>query len=279
MTSGGDDGLDRLASTARWTAAERARESARPDRLFHDPLAGVLAGDTGRALAERMRGDGSFDNPALAIRTRYFDDVVTDALNTRGVAQVVLLAAGMDTRAYRLKIPAEVSWFELDRPELLALKDHELATTAAPRCVRHAIGVDLTGDWPTALAAVGFDPAQPTVWLVEGLIVYLEAAAVHRLLDQITALSAVGSELLCDPIGESFLTSPWMQPWLEHLDTQGTPWRFGTDEPEDLLVPRGWSPSVTLFSTVGTQLGRWPFPTAPRGTPGVPQSFLVHATR
>jgi len=277
---GSSDGLDPVAGTARWTAAERARESARPDRLFDDPLAMVLAGQAGQALAEAMRGDGTFDNPALAIRTRFFDDVITDAVTARGMRQVVLVAAGMDTRAYRLPVPQDLAWFELDRPELLELKDRELAAAGtAPRCTRRPVGVDLAGDWPPALTAAGFAAAQPTMWLIEGLIAYLDAATVHRLLDQITALSSPGSELLCDPIGRSFLDSPWMRPWLEQLAAHGIPWRFGTDQPEELLAPRGWDPTVTLFSTIGTRLGRWPFPTAPRDTPGIPQSYLVHATR
>jgi len=121
--------------------------------------------------------------------------------------------------------------------------------------------------------------AQPTLWLIEGLIAYLDAAAVHRLLDQVTELCAPGSELLCDAIGQSFLECPWMRPWLEHLAARGTPWRFGTDQPEDLFVPRGWQPTAALFSTAGTRLGRWPFPAYARDTPGIPQSYLVHATR
>ncbi len=277
---GGGEGLDPVAGTARWTAAERARESARPDRLFDDPLAAVLAGEPGQALAEEMRGDGTFDNPALAIRTRFFDDAITDAVTAHGVRQVVLLAAGMDTRAYRLPLPDDVSWFELDRPELLELKDRELSAAATtPRGTRRPVGVDLTGEWPAELSNAGFAAAQPTLWLIEGLIAYLDAAAMHRLLDQVTELSAPGSELLCDPIGQSFLECPWMRPWLEHLAARGTPWRFGTDQPEDLFVPRGWQPTATLFSTAGTRLGRWPFPAYPRDTPGIPQSYLVRATR
>ncbi len=277
-----EEGPDPVAGTARWTAAERARESARPDRLFDDPLAELLAGEAGRAAAERMRGDGTFDNPTVAIRTRFFDDVLSDALSLRrAVSQAVLVAAGMDTRAYRLELPHELAWYELDRPELLAAKDRELtAARAAPRCDRRPVGADLADDWTWALTAAGFDPTRPAVWLVEGLIAYLDPAAVYQLFDEITALSAPGSELLTDPIGRSFLASSWMRPWLEQLDALDIPWRFGTDQPEDeLFVPRGWEAEVSPFSEVGTRLGRWPYPNYPRDTPGVPQSFLVHATR
>jgi methyltransferase (TIGR00027 family) len=278
----GEDRLDRVAGTARWTAAERARESARPDRLFEDPLAETLAGEEGRALAERMRRGGMFDGSAFAIRTRFFDDILTNSVRVRGAAaQAALVGAGMDARAYRLELPRELAWYELDRPELLALKDRVLTEVGiAPRCVRRPVGVDLTADWAGPLIAAGFDSTRPAVWLVEGLIFYLDPAAVHRLLDEITGLSAPGSELLTDTIGQSVLDSPRMRPWCDRLAEEGTPWRFGTDQPEDdLFVPRGWRPAVSLYSEVGTRLKRWPHPTFPRDTPDVPQSFLVHATR
>lgn len=198
MTSGQNDRLDRVADTARWTAAERARESARPDRLFDDPLAEALAGEQGRALSERMRRDGMFDTPGFAVRTRFFDDVLTHSVSTRGAAsQAVLVAAGMDTCAFRLELPRDLAWYELDRPELLALKDQVLAEVgAAPRCARRPVGVDLTAEWAGPLRVAQFDSTRPTMWLVEGLIFYLDPAAVHLLLDEITRLSAPGSELL-----------------------------------------------------------------------------------
>lgn len=271
------DGLDALAATARWTAAERARESARPDRLFDDPYAAVLAGEPGHALAERMRGGGTWDNPTIAVRTRFFDDALADA---GGAEQVVLLAAGMDTRAYRLDLPAATVVFELDRPELLALKDDLLETAAAkPRCTRRPVDADLSADWPAALIAAGFRADRPSVWLVEGLFAYLGPAAANRLLDRITDLSAPGCLLLADMVGRSLLDSPWMRPWLDQLAAQDMAWGFGTDQPEDLLTLRGWHPDVTTMSAAGVRLGRWPFPDLPRGTPGVPHSYLIHATR
>lgn len=282
MKPNGDDHLDPVARTARWTAAERALESARPDRLFEDPLAEVLAGEKGRALATSMAGDEASDNPWFAVRTRFYDDALIGSVRGCGaVAQVVLVAAGLDTRAYRLELPGELAWYELDRPELLALKDQILTEAgAAPRCGRYPVGVDLADEWTGPLMAAGFDPARPAVWLVEGLIFYLDRVTVHGLLDKITELSAPGSELLIDTIGQSLLDSPQMQSFRDRLAEVGTPWQFGTDRPEDdLLEPRGWRATLWLYSEIGTQLGRWPFPTFPRDTPEVPQSFLIHATR
>jgi methyltransferase (TIGR00027 family) len=250
--------------------------------LFDDPLAEVLAGEQGRALATSMAGDGAADTPWIAVRTRFYDDALTASVRVRGtVAQVVLVAAGLDTRAYRLELPDELAWYELDRPDVLSLKDQVLTEAgAAPRCERYPVGVDLADDWTSPLIASGFDPARPAMWLVEGLIFYLDRVTVRRLLDKITKLSAPGSELLIDTIGQSLLDSPAMQTFCDRLAEEGTPWRFGTDRPEDdLLEPRGWRATVWLYSEIGTQLGRWPFPAFPRDTPEVPQSFLIHATR
>ncbi|HKN98625.1 MAG TPA: SAM-dependent methyltransferase [Pseudonocardiaceae bacterium] len=261
--------LDPVALTGRLTAALRARESARDDRLFDDPFAATLAGDIGRRLLADFG-----DNDTIAVRTRFFDDALTGT----GPRQVVIVAAGMDTRAYRLAFPAGATVFELDRPEVLALKDRLLSGN---RCAvrRVAVGVDLAADWPTPLVAAGFDPAAPTRWLVEGVAQYLAESDVLGLLDHVTALSAAGSELLIDVVGQSLLDSPAMRPMLDRFAGHDAPWRFGTDQPEQLLTGRGWQPTVTLISTVGNRLGRWPYPEAPRGTPGVGQGYFVRATR
>jgi imidazolonepropionase-like amidohydrolase len=132
---------------------------------------------------------------------------------------------------------------------------------------------------PETLEADGFTEQKPTIWLLEGLLAYLTPADVESLLDQLTALSAPGSELLGDLVGRSLLASPWMRSWLDGLTAADMPWQFGTDRPEDLLTPRGWDPTVALISTIAIKLGRWPFPEAPRDTPGVPQTFLIHAHR
>ncbi len=139
----------------------RAQESARPDRLFDDPLAATLAGEPGHALLEQL-GEGS--SVAIVVRTRFVDEAFIDiTAGPDGPGQIVLLAAGMDTRAYRLDLPATTTVFELDRPELLQLKDTLLAGTPAPRCIRCPLGVDLVGDWSVVLTAAGFDQTQPTI--------------------------------------------------------------------------------------------------------------------
>jgi methyltransferase (TIGR00027 family) len=271
---GTDGALDPVATTARLTAAARARESARPDRLFTDPFAERLAGDPGQAL---LRDTGNVDNPTIAVRTRYYDDALAGVVGA-GTRQIVLVAAGMDTRAYRLDLPADTVLFELDRPELLRLKD-SLLHDATPRGIRRPVGVDLTADWADPLITAGFRPDRAACWVIEGLFQYLAEPDVHRLLDRVTELSPPGGHLLTDVVGRSLLDSPSMRGMLDALAARGMAWVFGTEHPEDLLVPRGWRPEVTRISAAGAASGRWPFPDAPRGTPGVPQGYLVHARR
>ncbi|MFG1798241.1 SAM-dependent methyltransferase [Nocardia sp. NPDC049149] len=264
--STGTDTLDPVALTGRLTARMRAVESARPDRLFDDPFAARLAGVAGQELLDEFG-----DNPAIVVRTRYFDDM----LAAPGPFQICILAAGMDSRAFRLDFPAGTTVFELDRPAVLAVKAELI--DAAPRCVRVPVGVDLASDWTGPLLAAGFDPNAPTQWLIEGLTQYLPESDVLRLLDRVTALSAPGSRLHMDVVGRSFLEHPAMRPLLDRMVTLQAPWLFGTDRPEDLLTTRGWRPEVILMSTVGTQFGRWPHPDLPRDTPGAPHGFLVRA--
>ena len=256
--------LDQVAQTGRLTAAMRARESQRPDRLFDDPYAERLAGGAGDELLAEFG-----DNSTISVRTKWLDDKLV-AVKPE---QLVIVAAGMDARGWRLDVLRDTDVFELDRPEVLRLKEDLIAEPARSR--RHPVGVDLAADWPPALLAAGFDPSRPTVWTVEGLTQYLPADAVHRLVDHITTLSAPGSQLLIDVVGQSLLDSAPMKPMLDRMAEMGSAWQFGTDEPEKLLA--GWTCEVSLFDTVGNSYGRWGYPEVPRGTPGVGHGYLVHA--
>ncbi|MEV4312922.1 SAM-dependent methyltransferase [Actinocrispum sp. NPDC049592] len=258
--------LDPVAQTSRLTAALRARESARPDALFTDPFAARLAGEAGTALLAEFG-----DNSTIAVRTRFFDDVITAA----EARQLVILAAGMDSRAFRLALPEDAELYEVDRPEVLRLKDSLI--TEAPVCRRVSVGADLTGDWAEPLLAAGFEQGRPTCWLAEGVMQYLAAVDVAALLDRVTGLSAAGSLLLTDFVGQSLLDSPALRPMLELFAAHDMTWRFGTDQPEELLEPLGWRADVVLISEVGTALNRWPFPAAARNATGVGQGYFVRA--
>jgi len=269
--------VDPVTMTAHWMAAERARESARPDRLVDDPLAHVLAGPEGVDLMARMEA-GLPANPTIPIRTRFFDDALTRLLGERSIGQVVLLAAGLDTRADRLDLPVV---FEIDRPALLDVKDARLAAAGARlRCRRITVGADLTGPWAEDLVGAGFRAGTPTVFLAEGLLGYLDEPDVHRLLDGIDRLAAAGSALLADVSGRSALDSPFLTSWYQRLTDHGIAnARFGTDDPEGLLAAHGWAAEVSRYGDDSAHDGRWPYPPIPRSDLSVPHSYLVVGER
>jgi len=149
-----------LGLTSHWTAAVRARESAREDRLFEDPWAEALAGKDGAGwLAQRPEDSTT----PMVIRTRFFDDFLQDIACRHAIRQVVLMAAGLDTRAFRLEWPAGTCLFELDQPEVLQYKEEVLRLAGAqPACRRQLIGADLTSPWQEKLTHSGFDPQLPS---------------------------------------------------------------------------------------------------------------------
>jgi len=258
--------------TSLWVAAWRAVESERPDALFHDPFARALAGPEGFAVLASARAASPIEAPTIPVRTRYFD-----ARITRGT-QVVLLAAGMDSRAFRLSWPPGTRVYEVDQPEVLGLKEQRLGG-AVPACVRIPVPIDLAHDWPGALRGEGFRPEAPTVWLLEGLLPYLDETMVRSLLARLSALSAEGSVLLTDVIGKLLLDAPQLRPMVEFVQRLGAPWKYGTDDPEGLLEPLGWSVKADDLGAHAAEVGRWPWPVIPRSVPGIPRSYLVEATR
>ncbi len=259
--------------TARSTAAIRARETRRPDRLFADPWAELLAGD--------ITAD---ESPNVVIRTRFFDEFLAHATSDSdcdaAIHQVVVVGSGMDTRAFRQSWPEGTHLYELDRPEVLERKDRLLWDAGArPACERHSVGVDLIEGWTDALEQAGFDRTTPSVWLAEGFLVYLEEPHVRGLLLDFSRLAARASRLGLDVPNRAFLTSPWTKPTIEMMRERGTPYRFAIDRPEELLTELGWAAKVTVLGDTAANYGRWPYPVAPRETPGVPSGLLVTATR
>lgn len=236
-----------LIETARWAAAVRAKESERPDRLFSDPLAAALAGEEGlRALRLSERHNPRHEETAnyLSIRIRLFDEVAQDNA-ARGIRQIVLPAAGMDARAYRLSWPEGTTFYELDQPELVATKERILEGQSVTRKgKRVALGADLREEWAPLLLDSGFAAAERSMWLIEGLFYYLEEPAVNHVLGEVSRLAAPGSALVADLVSQSLLTSPWMQPVLKAMEERGMAWRFGTDDPVGLFAKHGWKAAV-----------------------------------
>lgn len=277
MTNSGQTPGQAVADTGVLVAAIRAEETRRPDRLFDDPFAERLAGEPGRRmLAEAVATSGDKSTLQIVVRTRFWDEALLNAVPP--VSQVVIVAAGLDARAYRLPWPDGTTVFELDQPAVIAAKAAALAA-AEPRCRRVAIGVDLTTDWTDTLRSNGFDPELPAVWLMEGLLQYLDEGAVHTLFERVDALSAPGSVLLYDIVGKTLLDSVMLAPVLEQMSRNGAPWLFGTDAPEQLCERLGWSAVVTDVAAPGNEWNRWFAPAVPLDVPGVPRGYFVTATK
>lgn len=276
MTSGQTPGRA-VADTGVLVAAIRAEETRRADRLFEDPFAHKLAGEHGqRMLADAVAASGDKSTLQIVVRTRFWDEALLHAVPP--VKQVVILAAGLDARAYRLAWPQDTTVFELDQPAVIEAKADALAGDE-PRCRRVALGVDLTEDWTETLRVNGFDPEAPTVWLMEGLLPYLDESAVHTLFGRVDALSAPGSVLLYDIVGKVLLDGVMLSAVREQMSRSGAPWLFGTDSPEQLCEPLGWSAVVTDVAEPGNKWNRWFAPAVPLDVPGVPRGYFVTATK
>jgi methyltransferase (TIGR00027 family) len=202
------------------------------------------------------------------VRTRFFDDFLISAARTHGIRQVVLVAAGLDTRAFRIAWPPGVRLFEIDQVEVLDYKNSILGPLkATPLCDRSAVGVDLRADWSRALVDAGYRDGEPTAWLLEGLLMYLPDAAVERLLTETARLSRSGSRLGVDTLPRSFLQ---MRGLIDLYAHRGCPVVFATDDPLGLLARCGWRATPYSPPEEGLRLGRpWPLPLAPDTPRGV----------
>lgn len=213
MTRTDDDSWD-LASSVGATATMVAGQRVLGHRegLIDDPFAEPLVRAVGMEFINRLLDGGvTFEDvdPAftmrmaaesMAVRTRHFDQLFLNAARD-GVRQAVILAAGLDARAYRLPWPDGTVVFEVDQPEVIAFKTETLADLgAAPTAAHRLIAIDLREDWPKALRDNGFDPTEPTAWIAEGLLIYLPSDAQDKLFDNITALSAPGSRLATERV-------------------------------------------------------------------------------
>jgi methyltransferase (TIGR00027 family) len=267
--------VDGVAATSLLTAASRARESARPDALFVDPWADLLAGAAGREFLRGHEEDLTTPTPIFVVRHRFFDDFFVDAAE-RGLQQLVLIAAGLDTRAYRLAWPDGTCLYELDQPQVLAYKQEVLdRAEAVPACTRVPVSADLRDDWPAILTAAGFESGERTAWLAEGLLFYLPEAAARTLLETMALLSAPGSVLGTDTMSATMLASDERRAWVQYYADSGAPFVFGTDDPEGFVSSCGWHPVVHLGRDLGLHYGR-PFPES--RSPGPPPGAIITAT-
>lgn len=270
-----------VGATATMVAAARAMASAAPNPVINDQFAAPLVRAVGvdfftklvdGDLTESDLGDDPQMNIArfadgMAARTRFFDDFYTDA-GAAGVRQAVILAAGLDSRAYRLDWPAGTVVYEIDQPEVIAFKSQTLADLGAePTTERRTVAIDLRDDWVSALRAAGFDPSAPTAWIAEGLFGYLPPEAQTRLLELITENSAPGSRIAAEAVPSTMDIDPdavreRMQSVTEKWSAHGFDLDFGEliylgdrKDATTHLTELGWATSATPSNDLLAQYG------------------------
>ena len=257
--------------TALGAAGMRAMEGHRPQPLVRDPYAAAFV----EAAADQLPGripvtpeaaaeDPEFPWPGIAqyvaVRSKFFDDFFTAAAGSR-LRQVVILAAGLDTRAFRLGWMPGATVYEVDAPMVLAFKDSVLAGQGAQaRCDRRAVTADLRADWPTAVKKAGFNLALPTAWLAEGLFPYLGDEEMELLLGYVHKLSAPGSRITADhmPGGTNALGGSLEQGVVDRGDKElASLWSVDRHyDPASWLLGHGWSANVSLAASVASAYGR-----------------------
>ncbi|MGV0782125.1 SAM-dependent methyltransferase [Mycolicibacterium sp. XJ775] len=283
-----------VGATATMVAAARAMASAEPDPLINDPYAADLVRAVGVEFFTKLV-DGEIDldgeladgaalmTGVMAVRTKFFDDFFTAAVGGNsaaagdaGIRQAVILASGLDSRAYRLPWPDGTVVYEIDQPAVIGAKSATMAQIGAtPTADRRTVAVDLRDDWPAALRAAGFDPTAPSAWSAEGLLAYLPPDAQDRLFDNITALSAPRSRLATEyhlpgmavDLRErgQVLSEQWRQHGLD-LDLANLWYDGERNSVVDYLTDRGWSVTARRRPELFAEYGR-EFPTAEAAAP------------
>ncbi|MDX8037549.1 SAM-dependent methyltransferase [Lentzea sp. BCCO 10_0856] len=240
--------MQAVSRTALWVASMRAAEAARPDRLHDDPLAAAVV-----AAAESIPAAPPGAAEFMAVRTRFYDDFLLSS----GATQVVVLAAGLDARAFRLSWPSGVRLFELDLPELLDFKERLVTDTGlTTTCSRVVVPVDLRTDWTTALTAAGFSASSPTAWIAEGLLQYLTEADRRRLLDTISALSVPGSRFAFDHMDTSADDRESVVDTLARIRDMGAEFVATVDDPALWLAAHGWAVTTDRVPALAVTYGR-----------------------
>jgi len=271
-----------VGATATMVAAARAVATEDADPIINDPFAAPLVRAVGIDFFIRVI-DGDIrptdtgetgqvelqtETDSLAVRTRFFDDFFMGA-TAAGIGQAVILAAGLDARAYRLAWPPGTVVYEIDQPEVVKFKSDTMAQLGAePTAERRTVSIDLREDWPTALRRSGFDDTKPTAWSAEGLLMYLPPEAQDRLFDHITALSAHGSQLATEYHPDSgpsmadrgrAMNDRWANLGCD-LDLSGLFYEGERSNVAEYLGDRGWQLAVRPRRELFADYGR-AFPT------------------
>jgi methyltransferase (TIGR00027 family) len=267
------DITESVGATAVGVAAMRAAETERPDALFRDPYAAKLVAAVGTGWDKILRGEVDADPERSRVygglgsmmtgRTVYIDEYFRTVV-AEGIRQIVILASGLDARAYRLEWPSGTVIFELDQPKVLEFKATALGQDR-PGADRREVPIDLRQDWPKALRDNGFDPTRPTAWLAEGLLRYLPGDAQDRLFDNIAELSVPGSTIALNTGSGQRIQNPELRAARKKLmeragiriDVENL-WYDSPDrtDPRDWFAGHGWKVSATDPVTVLTEHGR-----------------------
>jgi methyltransferase (TIGR00027 family) len=246
---------DGVGMTAIAATQDRWIESTRSDRLFDDPLAGCFIEAVKKALPPRhvlsfIRNGVSLGDllPDLSgyvvLRTCFFDERALLA-NRSGCKQVVILGAGLDTRAYRLPWSSDTTLFEVDTPQMVAFKEALVAKEqATPRCHRVSVAADLRGRWMDALRSSGFVGGVPTFWLAEAIFVYLPIEVVHSLMKEISESSAPGSSFAIEYAYESALGGIPMARGRQALEQNDASFMSAVDDPCGLFGQSSWAATM-----------------------------------
>jgi methyltransferase (TIGR00027 family) len=269
-----------VGATATGVAVGRALANRASDPLIDDPFAEPLVRAVGVDFFTRVASgelspadvddDGEFGmkrmGDMMGVRTRFFDDFFIEATNS-GIRQAVILASGLDARAYRLPWPPGTTVYEIDQPRVIEFKTTTLADLgAAPTADLRSVAMDLRHDWPTALRGAGLDPTQPTAWSAEGLMPFLPSEAQDALLDNITMLSAAGSRLATENMPDARKSVPMMadrmrqvtERWREHgFDVEMTDLWYAGDRHDvvDYLDSHGWNVATTSAAELAAAHG------------------------
>jgi methyltransferase (TIGR00027 family) len=258
-----------VGATATGVAVGRALATRTATPLINDPFAEPLVRAVGVDFFTRVVSgeldpvevdDGALFGLSrmtdmMAVRTKFFDDFFVSAMDS-GIRQAVILASGLDARAYRLPWPAGTTVYEIDQPQVIEFKTKTLADLgAAPTAERRAVAIDLRHDWPAALRQAGFDPTQPTAWSAEGLLAFLPSDAQDRLLDNVTGLSAPGSRVASENMSDTGMETRMqnrmheaVERWRKHgFDVEMTDlWYLGgRNDVAEYLDGHGWKTTPT----------------------------------
>jgi methyltransferase (TIGR00027 family) len=229
--------IENVSDTARWVAVYRAMETARPDAIFRDPFAERLAGERGREIVGEMK-QGRQMAWAMIVRTAVLDELILDRIANGGVDTVINLAAGLDTRAWRLPLPVTLQWFDVDLPAMTAYKT-EAMRGEKPACRYEAIAADLTSDAvrDELLRRLG-GVARTALVITEGLLVYLTQPQVESLARALHAQSSIRWWV-------SDIASPrlleWMNKrWGKNVAEGNAPFRFAPADSPSFFAALGW---------------------------------------